>query len=186
MRVDHVEDDILQRYFDGELSGKRCEGVQEHLESCELCQKRQESLSKLHELFAQNAEELARDVNFDLLYRRVASEIARQKPAGLLEKLRAWWEGLNAWQPRVWAPATAVALAAVALVVFTRPREPELLESANGKQTPQSMVAATSSSEIVRVDFGDKAGTVFEVALAEGITTAVIWINDDIENLGIQ
>jgi hypothetical protein len=40
---------------------------------------------------------------------------------------------------------------------------------------------ATGSSEIVQVDFGGNAGTVFEIALADGVSTPVVWINDDVQ-----
>jgi hypothetical protein len=43
---------------------------------------------------------------------------------------------------------------------------------------PKVMLA---NSEVVQVDFGDNAGTVFEIALAEGVSTPVVWINDELE-----
>jgi anti-sigma factor RsiW len=187
MQLEHIQDDLLQRYYDGELTGKRSERVRNHLQECQLCQKRQQSLARLHGLFQLNAEQIARDVDFDLLYRRVASQIERQQPAGLIEKLQAWWDGIPLWRPQVWAPATAVAFAAIAIVVLNaRWREQGSLESTRGRKQPRSLVAeapaSAAGSEVVRVDFGDKPGTVFEVALAEGVTTAVVWINDETDN----
>jgi hypothetical protein len=35
------------------------------------------------------------------------------------------------------------------------------------------------NSEISQVDFGNSNGTVFEIALADGVSTPVVWINDD-------
>jgi hypothetical protein len=31
----------------------------------------------------------------------------------------------------------------------------------------------------VQVDFGSNTGTVFEIALADGASTPVVWINDE-------
>jgi anti-sigma factor RsiW len=189
MRLDHIEDDLLQRYHDGELTGGRSEQVKQHLDSCAICQKRQQSLTRLHELFAIHSEEVARDVNFDFLYSKVAAEISRQQPAGILDKLFAWWDGLRFWKPQVWAPATAVALAGITIVVLnTHWQDRSLRQVAGGQKSPGSMIAAASAlgSEIIRVDFGDRPGTVFEVALAEGATTAVVWINDETDNSGMQ
>ena len=36
---------------------------------------------------------------------------------------------------------------------------------------------AMASSEVVNVDFGDQTGTVFEVAVADGVSAPVVWIN---------
>jgi anti-sigma factor RsiW len=189
MQLDHIEDDLLQRYHDGELTGGRFERVKQHLKSCAICQKRQRSLAKLHELFTIHAEELSRDVNFDALYSKVAEEISRQKPAGILEKLLAWWDGLPLWKPQVWAPATAAAVAGITIAVLnTHWQDRSLRKVAGGQKSPGSIIAPASAlgSEIVRVDFGDKPGTVFEVALAEGASTAVIWINDETDDSGMQ
>jgi hypothetical protein len=35
------------------------------------------------------------------------------------------------------------------------------------------------NSEISQLDFGESNGTVFEIALADGISTPVVWINDE-------
>lgn len=44
---------------------------------------------------------------------------------------------------------------------------------------PSAQVAATTHSEVVSVDFGQSAGTVFAIANDDGSSTPVIWINDD-------
>ena len=41
------------------------------------------------------------------------------------------------------------------------------------------VVAPVVASEIVQADFGVNTGTIFEVALAEGESTQVVWINED-------
>ena len=46
------------------------------------------------------------------------------------------------------------------------------------KSEAAAAAAKTASSEVVQVDFGNNAGTVFDVALSDGSSTAVIWIND--------
>jgi anti-sigma factor RsiW len=181
MNLDHIEDDLLQRYFDGELSNRPLQQVKEHLDKCHVCQKRQQSLVQLHSLLAQNALNLAEQIDFNRLYGRISSEISRQKSATFSERLRAWWDSLQLWQPQVWAPVSALAVAGVLIAVVSISRH-DKIASDRASGSPNT----ASSSEIIRVDFGGKPGTVFEVALAEGTRTAVVWINDDVEDLGIQ
>jgi hypothetical protein len=40
-------------------------------------------------------------------------------------------------------------------------------------------VLESPHSEIVHVDFGGNAGTVFDIAFADGSSTPVVWINDE-------
>jgi hypothetical protein len=50
---------------------------------------------------------------------------------------------------------------------------------------PETIVPPTPvpvlRSEIVQVDFGTNAGTVFEIALDAASSTPVVWINDEEE-----
>jgi hypothetical protein len=39
--------------------------------------------------------------------------------------------------------------------------------------------SSEAHSEVVQVDFGSNAGTVFNIPLADGSSSPVVWINDD-------
>lgn len=43
---------------------------------------------------------------------------------------------------------------------------------------PRDAVSPVVGAEVVQVEFGDHVGTVFDIALESGTTTAVVWIND--------
>ena len=99
---------------------------------------------------------------------------------------------------RLWLGATASGLAASAAALLAL-RGPAATEeptatapsappgAATGPETarvPKKTVRiayAAVSSEVEQVDFGGKPGTVFEIALADGVSTPVVWINDDVQ-----
>jgi hypothetical protein len=89
---------------------------------------------------------------------------------------------------RVWAPAGGLALAAAAaLALVLKPAATDETEGPSARRPdrgnighPPLMVAEKSNaSEVVQVDFGSNTGTVFEIALADGASTPVVWINED-------
>lgn len=106
-----------------------------------------------------------------------------------------------------WVPAAGVMVAAAAAVLLTlyKPIEPEdapeqvgLPAGGNAPSTDRAhapspaepkpvepeplaaaQVAPNTRSEVVEVDFGSHSGTVFDVAMDDGTSTPVVWINDD-------
>jgi hypothetical protein len=71
------------------------------------------------------------------------------------------------------APALgAFALAAAALLMVYR-QDGTTLTGETGGETP------TGHSEIVDVDFGSNAGTVFDIPMSDGPSIPVVWIDDD-------
>src|SRR5688572_15770614 len=124
------------------------------------------------------AEDSARGVDFEALYGRIERGIREQRTPSLSERLSVWWRDLAEQKPgQVWVPAAAALAAAVVLVVVYR-GEPERPTARRPAPKPKVAVAAAAiNSEIVQVDFGSNAGTVFEIALADGQSTPVVWIN---------
>jgi anti-sigma factor RsiW len=154
----HLEEELLQRYFDGDLGADEHSQVASHLAECDACAARQRSLQALRVGVGVLAEESARDIDFDALFGRIERGIAESAPRGVRTRTRP---------TRIWLPAAGVLAAAAALVMFLR------------GGTPPS-----SSTEIEEVAFGEWGGTVFEVALADGASTKVVWINDEYEDDG--
>jgi hypothetical protein len=83
-------------------------------------------------------------------------------------------------RPKRIGPATmsafgALAVAAAVLLMLYR-GEPEPTEASLDEA---DQLASLTRSEVVEIDFGNNAGTVFEIALSDGSSTPVVWINDD-------
>lgn len=197
MNQGHLEEERLHRYFDGDLRGGEAAAVAEHLASCDECSARHRTLSSLRSMLELAAAESARGVDFDAAYARIARGVREPRPVGLGERLSLWWRDLAEQRPsRLYVPlAGTLAAAAALLVVVLRgepaPSPPQARQAPAVEDAPEEQLArpapprrekvmlASASSEVEQVDFGDNAGTVFEIALADGVSTPVVWINDE-------
>jgi len=207
-QLPHVQEEVLHRYFDGELQASEAATVRGHLASCERCTARHGALSALRQMITVAAEQSSLDVDFDRAFLRIEREVRAQphelpgEQGGLFEQILGWLKTTLAERPeRLWAPALGVAAAAALLLVLGRQeRSPELAQSepvsapaveataaedksplgAAGSEPAAGLhegALAMASSEVVQVDFGDQTGTVFEVAVADGVSAPVVWIN---------
>jgi hypothetical protein len=137
--------------------------VTTHVEHCESCSARLGALGSLHRSIGVAAEESARAVDFDALFGKIERGIAQgQQEAEPRGKLLQFGAGKPGRVARV-ARAAGLLVAAGAVIAF-------------GLRTGKP---ANESTEIEQVAFNDDyGGTVFEVALADGVSTKVVWIND--------
>jgi anti-sigma factor RsiW len=196
----HVEEELLQRYFDGDLQDAPATTVSQHIAACDDCKKRHVALGELHKLIVMSAEHAALDVDFERAFANIERG-TRERPApALIERLSVWWRDLVEQRPeQLWAPAFGAAMAAVLLVYVLRdgtsdanrevaaatpkPVPPVVVVQAPTPAAPETIPAdalALANTEVVQVDFGSNAGTVYEIALAGGVSTPVVWINDDV------
>jgi len=185
----HLEDELLQRYFDGELSNGSAVEARQHLDSCETCRKRHRSLERLHMFVNMSAEEAAEDVDFNSLFGRIESGIEEAQKREKVVSIKSWFKSSRLSRPLVFAP---VAIAAAAVFVFVNQLAPtqEVTRGPQGRKRSNRTVLVDKripqqpqNSEVVQVDFGANTGTVFEIALAEGVSTPVVWINDETDEM---
>jgi hypothetical protein len=206
--AEHIEDEALQQLHDGALDAARLADVQQHLSSCESCAGRGAKLDRLQRLLRVSADEVSSGIDSDALFARISSGIeaarevapARQEVASVGS---SWLTRL--FEQHRWAPAAGVMVAAAAAVLLTlyKPIEPEDAHEAVGlpsggnnppaepgvaptpaeptpaEPTAGAVVPGNTRSEVVEVDFGTHTGTVFDIAMDDGTSTAVVWINDD-------
>ena len=181
MTVPHVSDELLQRHYDGELEPAEQLETRKHLADCTSCTARLEALARLSGLIRMAHEDAAAKADFGALFSRIERGLdAPEQGGGAVvapsAKARARW----------FRPATASALgglavaAAVLLMIFQQ--DADTTETLPDDSGTTLAVLDTPRSEIVHVDFGANAGTVFEIAMADGTSTPVVWIND--EDLG--
>jgi anti-sigma factor RsiW len=179
-----VEDELLQRYFDGDLDPAAAAAVAQRVEHSPEARERLRALNALHAAVDRSVQDQVPGVDFDALFARIERGV-QERPTPSAEE-RAWWhehmETQPAKKPRAWLPAMgALAAAAVLLLAVLRG-----LSLPHGDQAPATKGApeasggtsSTPGSEVVEVDFGSNAGTVFEIALDDGNSTPVVWIND--------
>jgi anti-sigma factor RsiW len=195
----HVEEELLHRYFDGDLLAPQAATVAAHLQGCEDCSARHRELAELRRLIETSAEHGADGVDWDALYGRIEHGIREEKNVpSLSERLSVWGRDLVEQRPaRLFVPLAVAAAIAFGLLAKSAMRsEEERAEQQKPVPTEQEQqeenaqgaprlkknyAVAEVSSEVVQVDFGGSAGTVYEVALAEGVSTPVVWINDDVQ-----
>jgi anti-sigma factor RsiW len=192
---EHLSDELLHRHFDGDLESGEAARADAHLHACPQCAAKRAGLAKLSELVAMDPRASAQEVSFAGMFDRIERGIAAEK----LESSRPRVLPITS-RKRSFAASSALiagfaAAAAVILMVY-HPGE----GGSHGNSVPDGQVPggpsapaqtapatapapvaakAPSHSEVVQVDFGSNAGTVFDISLADGSSTPVIWINDD-------
>jgi hypothetical protein len=127
------------------------------------------------------ADDMAEGLDSDAMFRNIEAGIAKDRP-GAFAWVGAWLSEFIEHRSQVWMPmAGAGVVAAAVLLTFYMPERQ--LEGSAADGQPSALVPidgpGVPSSEIVQVDFGANSGTVFEIALAGGKSTPVVWINDD-------
>jgi anti-sigma factor RsiW len=196
----------MQRYFDGDLQGAPATSISQHIESCSECRQRHVALGELHKLIVMSAEHVAADIDFESVFAKIEQGTKQAPSPSLLERLSVWWRDLIEQRPeQLWAPALGAALAAGLLVFVLRdgvgkrgreiaanpaaptvtataPAVPTTVEPAKAPSKEPALppdALALANTEVVDVDLGANAGTVYEIALAGGVSTPVVWINDN-------
>jgi hypothetical protein len=177
----HLDDDTLQRYFDGELPAREAQAVQKQVEQSPEAQRRLRELARLGDLIRLSAAEAARDLDSNALFSRIEAGIREQKQLGFGERLRVLGSEWSEHRRGVLVPMLgAAAAAAAALVIVLVPRHAAEPSVGLKPAAPELAIAMTHGSRIENVDFGSNTGTVFEID-NQGVAAAVVWIADDEE-----
>jgi anti-sigma factor RsiW len=184
-----IDDDTLQRFYDGDLSPLEEHGLQARIEADPAAQQRLAELGRLTELIREGAEELAQSVSSQALFAGIEARLDQPDEVGFGTRLRVmtgeWFEHRRA---SLIPLVAATAVAAVTLMVVIKPNQP-LPEIATPPApmaqrelpVPQPAdVAQVHGTSVEDVDFGASTGTVFEID-NEGVAVAVVWITDDEE-----
>lgn len=172
MSVEHLDDEKLQRFFDGETTSGESIVVQRHLDECAACLKRHEKLQKLRALFSEMVNDVSEAPAFDAMYANIRTGIEKQKNAGFGERFKLIVNDTVTYNRRAVVSAAAVMLAAAAALV--------MMWSGGSSDDEAAQASGLRGSEVEEVQFGmDGAGTVFQIESGDGASAAVVWINDD-------
>jgi len=150
----------LQRYFDGELAGRRARKLREELERSPADQRRLADLQQLRGSLRDAVEESAQDASFDGLWARVQVGIAERRPIPWGERIRAWLRRYGL----VVASATAAAVL-VGVIVTPLLEEPPARDEVDIESLEVDPEVAVTVFTIDSPDRDDK--------------TTVIWLDED-------
>ena len=181
---EHIDDDKLQRFYDGELTEGEALVVGRDVEASELEQARIRQLERLSEVLLAGAEEEASGIDSDALFLRIERGIEAE-PSPRLQLV----QGQKKRQRTGAVVAVAVAIAAAVLVaILLAPPDPQVAEHplddpremiAETEELPPALVHPPGGSSVERVEFGANTGTVFEVEGDQGQPLAVVWIAEE-------
>jgi anti-sigma factor RsiW len=185
-----LDDDTLQRYYDGELSPVEERAVRARVESDASAQARLAELEKLSALLRTAADEMGAGLDSNALFAGIQADLKKDAQLGAGAKLRVireeWSEHRRG---AVIGLAFAGAVAAAALLAVLTPGPGPSDELARSASRPEKTRLAEvtppaqprpSGSSVENVDFGENTGTVFEIE-SEGVKTAVVWIAEEDE-----
>jgi anti-sigma factor RsiW len=177
---EHPSPEQLERYFDGELTPDEPTDLRAHLARCAECSAQQAALARLRTLIAMTSEADVQSLDSERMFAAIERGIAQEVQAPALAEAPAR-PNRTAASPRLRrlsnaAPVLgALALAAAVMLMVYRPDGSQIDANEDSYELPQA------HSEVVEVDFGSNAGTVFDIALSDGSSIPVVWIDDDDE-----
>jgi MoxR-like ATPase len=191
-----LDDDTLQRYYDGDLSPVEERAVRARVEGDASAQARLAELAKLSDMVRMAAEEMGEGLDSSALFAGIQADLKKQQAEGVGAKLQVVHEEWGQHRRgSVIALGVAGAIAAAALLSVLTPAmqeqgADEVARSAQPKERVRIAEAPVEpagervhGSQVENVDFGDSTGTVFEIE-SEGVKTAVVWISDEDEGTG--
>ena len=110
--------ELLEKYFDQEVTDQEKTLVEAHLLDCSSCQDALRSMEELTNVMKVPVEEVARKEDFDRVWLKVRREIRSEEKHSWREVFQSWFGLPTLLQKRVWIPAVAAALV---LIFITAP-----------------------------------------------------------------
>lgn len=170
MESSKTEEEKLQSFFDGELPPEEEDEVRRRLEKSPEDAADVAAWQAIRDGMQGLSAEWRGELDSDALFARIEAEIAEDsnvtaiRPEGTAPAKAV----VGRRERRVWGGVAAgfAAAAAILLAVLTIPEGSGPTDIARG-------------SKVVEVDFGEYAGTVFEVEGGAGQPLSVVWISDE-------
>ena len=175
-------DDILQRYFDGELSSQQAARVEKELRDSPDDRAEIETFSRIGSLMRLMDEETSVGVSFEGLSDKVLAEIKTTRSSlSLWENIRTWFSEFFSYRKTVWVPAAAVlgtACLAVLIVPLFTPAPAAVSSASDTGIVLHSAALPIGGSRIEAVDFGGASGARYAMDDGSGHTVGVVWITE--------
>ena len=155
--------ELLERYFDHEVTEEEKNLVESHLSHCQICEDALKAMDRLRHLIKDPVDELERKENFYRVWQGIERGIQQEEKPAWKESLRRWFDVSPMLRKRVWIPAAA----AIVAVVLS--------------MTPFLFKKAPSSSDLSVVEYVEsQSHNVMVYELEKGDVT-VIWLLEEPE-----
>jgi anti-sigma factor RsiW len=160
---------LLPLFFDGELDPRQMRAVALHSTRCTTCEQDLRQLERMQELISDNVSRAVEGLDFEQFWSTIERRLpAVREPWGA--RVREWWSATeHPWMLRLPAFAAAMAIAVVALVLFTRGTQTTVQPAA-----PQLAAADNATT----IDFLDSDVDSVAVLNDPETRTMVLWVND--------
>ncbi|OGP89314.1 MAG: hypothetical protein A2157_10435 [Deltaproteobacteria bacterium RBG_16_47_11] len=158
--------DLLEKYFDQEVTDEEGSLVDGHLHDCPSCQDALKTMEGLRYLIKAPIDEADQKENYYWVWQKIEKEIQREEKPAVRESIRRWLDITPLFRKKVWVPAAAAIVAvflALAPSVF--------------KKTP-------SSSEASVVEYLESQSYNVMVYESEKGNVTVIWLLEEPEKEG--
>ncbi len=178
-----IEPTTIERYLDGELGHTESLHIQQHLETCSICQARAASLRLSSELLNEHLEKATQQADFTDFEQAVLQGIQLQQQPSLSQRLSVWLKESLQYHRLAWiaAAGAAVVLIMVALAgLWSSPLTPKV----STQKPAQAIASASKGTRTARVDndviidqldYQGKRSMIFTVSKNN---TTVIWMYD--------
>lgn len=154
--------ELLEKYFDREVTGEEKSLVERHLSDCPSCQKSLREMKGISNVLKITVEKALNEETFPWVWEKIERGI--QLEVGI-----SWWESFRSWlklsplsQRKIWVPMTAITM----LILFTMPFF--------FKKTP----SLPAPSVVEYVESQTSNVMVYELEKAK---VTVIWLFEDLE-----
>ena len=152
-----LSEEMLAKYYDGELSDRQARWVEEQLEQSPEHKEALSKLNRMSHLLRLMHEESASDVSFDGFSNRVLTAVSKEERPGFIERVKVWAEEFFEHRQRIWVPAAAIATAAIAEVL--------VMPLSDGDSTPAIGGAPQQSGGQEIVEYSGGAKTAYSSAI---------------------
>ncbi len=109
--------ELLEKYFDQEVTDQEKALVEAHLLDCSSCRDAMKSMEELSNVMKVSLDEIAREEDFDQVWLKVKRDIRSEEKHSWREVFRSWFWLPTLHQKRVWIPAVAAALVLILVTV---------------------------------------------------------------------
>jgi hypothetical protein len=181
-----IDNELLQRYYDGELSSRKTKTTAAKIEGSQEARASLEKNQRITDLVCLMNDELLDSVSFEGFKKQVMSGVVNDYQPGVFERFKIWASEFFEYKQVIWVPsAVAVGLAvivALALPLLSTPQSPS-----NTLQTGQEngiWLASTNTptetygSTIETVNFGESSGEKYQIEIKQGSSVGVVWITE--------